>query len=203
MIPYQPRPDVDIKPADDSTPKEVLLSLGGGGSVEDLATIIGSMDKKIEVVAAAQFKEVLFPDRDQRLSTFLEESNRRRILSVLDVDYAVIIGDLKKVTLKEKGGMGFYMGFFGAGYEEREARLDATIIDMRTGRLKRKLAAEAHGTSGGIGLFYGLILISDEEGSVERGLGKKVAETLSALSRKDNIRILIFGMVPTMDRSQR
>lgn len=196
FIPYEPDSDVDIAPPADSQPHETRLSCDGDGDglVERLSTIVQSTDERIEVVDTAELKELLFPDGDQRLSTFLEEENRGRIAGMLDIDYLVITGDFKKVTLDEKGHMGFFMGFFGAGYEKREATLEATIFDMRTGKALNRLKAEAHGTSGSVGLFYGLIIAADEKGSVEQGIGQKVAEILLGQSKDNSVRVVIFAV---------
>ena len=94
----------------------------------------------------------------------------------------------------EKGEMGFFGGFLGAGYQTTEVSCDAIIIDMHTGKRVVSLTGDAQGTSGGIGLGYGVFVFAGEEGSIEHALAEKIVETLLLHSQKNKVHITVFGI---------
>jgi hypothetical protein len=163
-----------------------------------MSELIQSEDERIEIVSASDFKDVIFPYKDYRVSSFFEAGNRRRIAKELDVDYAIFLGHLEKAILSHGGGsivliapMG-YGGFWGAEYQKEKATLSASIIDLYNERPLSRIKADAEGITGGLGVFYGLLLISLEDSSVKKGLARQIAQTLFEHSKKNSLRVTIF-----------
>jgi hypothetical protein len=90
----------------------------------------------------------------------------------------------------------FYLGFFGAGKTKGSTTYWAAVLDARTLRLVEQLTSESVGTNAGIGMFYGLFVVSDTSGSAQEDVVRHIVETMAATRPTGPVRVAFLAVEP-------
>ena len=194
MIPYEPSADVSLSDDGHMPLGDLMVTVGPRELLEKVSEEIEKADSKIEITDPIAFRDAAFPSGNWRITRLLEKGNCRRVSRELGVEYLVLVGEVKEIEGDEVGGIGVWIGFYGAGYAEEEVRLSATIIDMANERHLFDIDSSARGTSSGVGLFYGLFIVPMTESGAIEGLGQEIAKRIRNSSSKENIKIAVLAM---------
>ena len=194
MVPYEPSADVSLSENKHMPLGDLMVTVGPRELLEKVSKEIEKADARIEITDPIAFRDTAFPSGDWRIARLLEKGNCRRVSRELGVEYLVLVGEVKEIQGDEVGGIGIWVGFYGAGYSEEEVRLSATVIDLINERHLFDIDSSAQGTFSGVGLFYGLFIVPMTESGAIEGLGREIAKQIRASSAKENIKIAVLAM---------
>jgi len=192
VIPYTPPSETQHDLTDVPSPEQVLLSIGARRFLEKMADGLQKAEPRIEYVDAQTFIDTAAPEGDLTLARLLEPGTSERI-AALRTDYLVIVGEAEDEILKSSGGMLAYAGFFGAQKITGSTRYWAAVIDLHTMQLLEQLTTSSTGTDAGIGLFYGLFVVSNTDGSARKGVIRNLAAMLTAAKPEGPIRLVVVA----------
>jgi hypothetical protein len=192
IIPYTPPSETQHDLADVPNPEQVLLSVGPRRFLEEMAEALHDQEPRIEYVDGQTFIDTAAPDGDLTLARLLDPATRDSIAG-LQADYLVLLGEAEGEVLKTSGGMLAYIGFYGAQKTTGATRYWAALIDLRTMRLMEQLTTTSTGTDAGLGLFYGIFVVSNTEGSAQKGVIRNVAEVLSSARPEGPVRLVMLA----------
>jgi hypothetical protein len=193
IIPYSPESEQALSEEVQFPIDDLLVTVGPRKRLEEVSKAISNTSDRISIVDPVEFRDVAFPDGDWRLTRLLEKGTGQRIFQALGVRYLVLMGELKEAVTNEQGGVGIWVGFYGAGSADYEATLSAILIDLQNERAIYDIQSTAEGAGGGVGLFYGLFIAPDSVGSAEKGLAHKIVDVLEALEQSEIIRIAVLA----------
>lgn len=195
VIPYTPPSETRHDLAEVPSPEQVRLSVGPRRFLEKMTERLQKEEPRIEYVDGQTFIDTAVPDGELTLERLLEPATSERIAG-LQTDYLVVVGEAEDETLKNSGGMLAYLGFFGAQKTKGSTRYWAAVIDLHTLQLVEQLTTTSTGTDAGVGLFYGIFVVSNTDGSARQGVIRNLAATLASAKPEGPIRLVVLAREP-------
>jgi hypothetical protein len=193
VIPYTPPSETQQDLTDVPDQDHVLLSVGPRRFLEGMAKSLQDQESRIEYVDGQVFLDTAAPDGELTLARLLDPATRDRIAG-LQTDYLVLFGEVEGEAPKTSGGMQItHMGFWGAQKTTDTTRYWAALIDLRTMRATEQLITTSTGTHVLLGLFFGIIVISDTDRSAQKGVIRNVAEALSRAKPDGPLRLVMLA----------
>jgi hypothetical protein len=192
VIPYTPPSETQQDLTDVPDQDHVLLSVGPRRFLEGMAKSLRDQESRIEYVDGQVFLDTAAPDGHLTLARLLDPATRDRIAG-LQTDYLVLFGEVEGEVPKTSGGMMIYMGFWGAQKATDATRYWVALIDLRTMRVIEQLITTSTGTDVALGLFYGIIVISDTDKSAQKGVIRNVVEVLSRAKPDGPLRLVMLA----------
>jgi hypothetical protein len=192
VIPYQPEPETRHELADVPGAELIRLSVGPRQFLEEMREAICKADPRIAPVDGQAFIDAAAPDGELTLARLLEPATGERI-EPLAVDYLVLLGEPEDRELASRGGMVFYLGFFGLGESTNSSSYWAALVDLEQLRLVEQISSTATGTDRGVGLFYGLFIASDTRGGAQKGLVRDLVAGIAGVRPAGPVRIVLLA----------
>jgi len=175
-IPYKTASETKHDLSQVPNPELVRLSVGPRHDLEEMAEAVLKQDKRLQQVDGQTFIDAAAPEQELTLARLLEPATYA-LIEPLQVDYLVVFSEPEDETLGHVGG---FIPFLGIGGSTASTSAWAAVIDMRQQRLVEQLQSKSVGKSGGVIYgFYGLALEADTKGGAQRGLARRVAETIA------------------------
>lgn len=195
VIPYEPEAETRHALEDVPDPELVGVSVGPRRFLAQMSKAIRKADPRIEDVDGQAFIDAAAPDGKLTLAGLLDPATGPRI-EALDVDYLVLLAEPETEELRSRGGMGFYLGFFGLFETKSSSIFWAAIVDLEELKLVEQLTSTATGTDRGVGLFYGLFIVSDTRGGAEKALVGRVVDDIAAARPAGPVRVVFLASEP-------
>lgn len=192
ILPYTPSAETVRSPCPMPLEEKVQLNIGPRHLLDEVAGEIQSRLPAMVEVDRLEFRDAAFPDGGWTLGQLLDGEQGCRNLPQ-PADYLVLIGQPQYDTVDSKGGVAFYLGFFGAGKSTSTGDFSALVIDLRHCCPVNVVTAESEGTNLGAGLFYGLFIYPMVDRSVLDGLGRGVADLLAESSSGAPLRVVVMA----------
>jgi hypothetical protein len=196
VIPYRTGSETKHDLSEIANPERVRLTVGPRQFLDHMAKEVQKEDKRLQRVDGQTFIDTASPEQELTLARLLDPSTRA-LIEPLHVDYLVVFGEPKDATLESKGGMTFYMGFVGLAKSKTSTSYWAAVIDVQQLQLVEQLTSEAVGTDAGIGLFYGLFVVSDTGGSAQRAVIRHIVDTIARVKPTGPVRVVFLADEPT------
>jgi hypothetical protein len=171
---------------------EIYLTIGPRTFLDQLEAAIKDEAPDAVFVDRLLFRDALFPDGGWTLRQLLGREAGCGSGSP-QADYLVLIGRPQYAKSHEKGGVVFYLGFFGAAKSETTGELSALIIDLKDCRPVTIVTARAEG--GGVRcrpLLWPVYLPQDRQ-ERPRLFRAGVAEALRELGPRRGLRIALMA----------
>ncbi|MFO7692396.1 MAG: hypothetical protein R6V57_04860 [Vicinamibacterales bacterium] len=195
IIPYEPEAETRHELADVPDPELVRLSVGPRRMLAEMGEAICKAEPRIEAVNGQAFIDAAAPDGELTLARLLDAGTGPRIES-LGLDYLVVLAEPVDQELHSRGGMAFYLGFFGLVESKTSSSLGAAIVDLKELKLVEQVTSTATGTDRGVGLFYGLFIVSDTRGGAEKALVRGIIDDIAAARPAGPVRIVLLASEP-------
>ncbi len=193
IVPYKPKAEIVDQREVEVDSAAFVVTIGPRQMIERFTEAIEDRDEAIMVVPPQEFIDAAFLDEDASLAKMLEPATCARVRERMGTDYLVLIGEVTESTRDEHGGMGFYMGFFGAQSSEEHATAVATVIDLVNSKPLSEVSSHAQGRSRGVGVFYGLFVVPLTDSSARDGLARAVVADIRSQSGPGKVRIAVLA----------
>ncbi len=196
VVPYKPPAAASHDRDTVLDASRTVLTLGPRTQIEALSETIRDLDRAVVVVPPQEFLDVAFTDGNVTLARMLDPETCARVRDRLGTDYLVLVGIATRSTLDRKGGVVFYIGFFGATSTTEIATSQATLVDLRNAQQLGNVSSRAEGKSGGVGLFYGLFVHPMTETSAREELARAVVAAIRERAGPGPLRIAVLAAEP-------
>jgi hypothetical protein len=195
VIPYQPPAETSHDIAAIANPERLRLSVGPRQFLEKMARDVLRENERLQQVDGQTFIDTASPEQELTLARLLEPSTRG-LIGPLGADYLVLLGQPTDKSLKSKGGMLLHLGFFGATEQKSSTAYWAAVIDARRLQVLEQLTSEATGTDVGVGLFYGLFVVSDTAGSARKNAIREIAGAIASAKPTGRVGVAFLAVEP-------
>ncbi len=196
VVPYRPTAEPTKHDLSEiPNPERIRLSVSPRVFLEKMAKDVLNQDKRLQQVDGQTFIDTASPEQELTLARLMDPATQTRI-EPLKADYLVLLGERKDVNLKQAGGMFIYIGFYGLGKSKKSTTYWAAVIDLRKLQLVEQLTSQAMGTDAGAGLFYGLFVVSDTNGSARNDVTRHIVETIVGAQPAGPIRVVFVSDEP-------
>lgn len=192
-VPYSVPPTVEhidsVELAEDG-----LVSIGPRRFLEKLAQNIASKEPRIEFIDGLAFRDAAFPQGGWRQTDLLESSIMAHVARKLDVRLLVLVGpEDMTVVSDEKDRL---VPMLGGTYTGREhSELDATVIDVQTAKIVKRMRVSASGRGGLVMYFIvGAAVIPRTQAAVIEGISSSIADTIREHVSEGTIRIALLAV---------
>jgi TPR repeat protein len=192
IIPYTPPSETQHARAEVANPDQVVLSVGPRKFLGKMADALRDEVSRVEFLDGQTFIDTAAPEGGLTLALLSQPAARERI-AALGADYLILLGEPEDELLKSWGGVVPYIGFYGAAKTTASTRYWAALIDLQTMQLVEQLTTTATGTDAGLGLFYGIFVVSDTGGSAQKGVVRDLAQALAAGRPDGPIRVVMLA----------
>jgi hypothetical protein len=189
MVPYTPSAESTRALYPIAAEKNFIVTIGPRKLLDSVSEALKKEASAIELVDRLEFRDRTWPDGGWTLHQLLEG----RGPGGLPADSLVVVGSIHHVETKKRGGMTFYIGFYGLTKTDETAELSALVIDLRTMLPVTVVTTTTKGSDFGVGLFYGLFIIADMEKSVLRGLSRDIALVLKEIGAGKPLRVAVMA----------
>jgi hypothetical protein len=174
IVPYRPAAETHQELSAIANPDRIRLTVGPHQFLAKMAHAVLRENPRLQQVDGQALIDSASPTQELTLARLLDPSTRA-LIAPLDLDYLVLLGQPVDRTLKKTGDVILYLGFFGATRQESSSTYWAAVIDARQLQVLGQLTSESRGTDSGVGLFYGLFIVSDTSGSVRDNAARQIA----------------------------
>lgn len=193
VIPYQPEPETQHELAEVPRPELIRLSAGPRQFLAEMSEEIRKGDPRLEPVDGQAFIDAAAPDGELTLADLLDPTIRPRIES-LAVDLLVLLDEPEEQeTVSIDMMSGSYFGFLGFEKSTRSSSYRATLIDLERLQVVDQVRSTATGTDAGVGLFYGLFIVSDAAGGAQRGLVRDLIAGMTGVRPEGSVRLVLLA----------
>jgi hypothetical protein len=166
----------------------------------DVAESITDRDDNIVVIDGELFRDTAFPEGDWTLNKLLMPETCRRINKQLDVDYLVLVSTEGVIEGEPEG---FYF-LVGAMASDEEIKIDAMLLDLKTGNSVCQISSEAHGKEKAfIWIIVALATGPATEYSAITDLGEEIAHVIRARAKSEKVRIAIMAVENIIEENGR
>jgi hypothetical protein len=201
IVPYKPKAETHQDLSAIANPERIRLTAGPRRFLEKMAQAVLKENPRLQQIDGQAFIDAASPTQELTLARLLEPSTRA-LIAPIEVDYLVLLGQPVDRTLKKKGDVILYLGFFGATRQESSSSYWAAVIDARQLQVLGQLTSESRGTDSGVGLFYGLFIVSDTSGSARDNAVRQVAATLASARPSGPARVAFVAVEPIATAAQ-
>jgi hypothetical protein len=195
IIPYRPGAETRHDQAAIANPGQLRLSVGPREFLEDMTEAVSKQDRRVEPVDGQTFIDTASPAGELTLARLLDPTTRD-LIAPLQLDYVVLLAEPASKIIDDKGGYVFYLGFFGLGKTRESTTYWAAVFDARQLQMIEQLNSESVGTDAGIGLFYGLFVVSDTSGSARKDVVRHIVETIATARPTGPVRVVFTAVEP-------
>lgn len=192
IIPYTPPSETQHERVEVANPDQVVLSVGPRTFLGKMADELRDEVSRVELLDGQAFIDTAAPEGGLTLALLSQPAARERI-AALGADYLILLGEPGDELLKSWGEVVPYLGFYGAAKTTASTRYWAALIDLQTMQLVEQLTTTATGTDAGVGLFYGIFVVSDTGGSAQKGVVRNLAQALAAGKPDGPIRVVMLA----------
>jgi hypothetical protein len=201
IIPYRPSAETVHDRAEIANPESLRLSVGPRVFLDEMAKAVSKADPRVQAVDGQTFIDTASPTQDLTLAG-LKEPATKTLIQPLQLDFVVLFAQPVDKQIDAKGGMLFYLGFFGLGKGKTSTTYWTAVLDAKTLTLVEQLRSESVGTDAGIGLFYGLFVVSDTSGSAQTDAVRHIVETMAATRPAGPLRVAFLAVEPIATPAQ-
>lgn len=201
IVPYRPAAETHQDFSAIANPDRIRLTIGPRRFLAKMAHAVLEENPRLQQVDAQVFIDSASPTRELTLARLLDPSTRS-LFAPLDLDYLVLFGQPVDRTLQKQGDVILYLGFFGATRQQSSSTCWAAVIDARQWQVLGQLTSESKGTDSGVGLFYGLFIVSDTSGSARDNAARQVAATLGRARPSGPARVAFVAVEPIATAEQ-
>lgn len=171
----------------------VQLSPEANDTSTDFSKQVADLSDNIEIVDVTRLRDIAFADEDWNLDELMQPATRQRIMEELDLQYVVILGELKRTYNDDEGS--FYIPFVvGAVAGEELSSLSAIIVDLKEGEAISKIDSVAHSTQR---LFiYVIVAVGNmplTRSSAIKGLAEETARIFDDIAESKTLRIAVIN----------
>jgi hypothetical protein len=195
IIPYRPPAETASDRAEIANPESVRLSVGPRQFLEEMAKAVSKADQRVQLVDGQTFIDTASPTGDLTLAR-LQDPATKSLIQPLQLDYVVLFAEPVDQKIDGKGGMIFYLGFFGAGQGKGSTTYWAAVLDAGTLKLVEQLSSKSTGTDTAVGLFYGLFVVADTGGSARNDVVRHILATMAAGHPNGPVRVAFLAVEP-------
>jgi hypothetical protein len=195
IVPYRPAAETHQELSAIANPDRIRLTVGPHQFLAKMAHAVLRENPRLQQVDGQALIDSASPTQELTLARLLDPSTRA-LIAPLDLDYLVLLGQPVDRTLKKTGDVILYLGFFGATRQESSSTYWAAVIDARQLQVLGQLTSESRGTDSGVGLFYGLFIVSDTSGSARDNAARQVAATLAGARPSGPARVAFVAVEP-------
>lgn len=194
IIPYEPSADIAYASEEPPLAEDMIITAGPRKLLLEVSDAIQQANPDIDVVDSLYFRDRAFPDGDWRVARVMDASNCKLIAHASGVDYLVLVAP---VQVREDGIDGpfvVWIGFYGIGTTDSEAKLSATVIDLRRGQVLLRVESTAQGKGGALGWFYGVFVVPETLSGAIEGLGQEVAKSIAREGDSKKIKLAVLAL---------
>jgi hypothetical protein len=204
IIPYRPAAETRHDQAAIANPGQLRLNVGPRVFLSDMMKAVSKEDRRVQPVDGQTFIDTASPTGDLTLAR-LQDPATRELIAPLQLDYIVLLAAPADKVIDDKGGYVFYLGFFGLGKTREATTYWAAVLDARQLQLVEQLQSESVGTDAGVGLFYGLFVVSDTSGSARKDVVRHIVETIATARPTGPVRVAFTAVepIPTAEQLER
>jgi hypothetical protein len=204
IIPYRPAAETRHDQAAIANPGQLRLTVGPRVFLSDMMKAVSEEDRRVQPVDGQTFIDTASPTGDLTLAR-LQDPATRELIAPLQLDYIVLLAAPADKVIDDKGGYVFYLGFFGLGKTREATTYWAAVLDARQLQLVEQLESESVGTDAGVGLFYGLFVVSDTSGSARKDVVRHIVETIATARPTGPVRVAFTAVepIPTAEQLER
>ena len=170
-----------------------VISIGPRRLLEELSEEITKAYRDIEIVDGLQFRDTAFPEGGWKLETFLQPGVSRQVSDKLEVDYLVLIGEMKIDEGEEDGFLVPLVA--GAMSIESASSISAVIMDLRTGKLVSRIECKARGTTRMV--YYVIFIVGSGPVSLvsgaAEGLAREIGKVITELAPAGKRRVAVLS----------
>jgi len=195
VIPYRPDAETQHDRAAIAAPERLRVSVGPRNFLDEMAKAVSKADSRVQPVDGQTFIDTASPARDLTLAR-LQDPATLELIKPLQLDYVVLLAEPADKVIDASGDMLFILGFFGLGKVQGSTTYWATVLDARTLTLVDQLTSRSVGTDAGIGLVYGLFVLSDTSGSARKDLVSHLVETMATARPSGPLRVAFLAVEP-------
>jgi len=195
IIPYRPAAETRHDQAAIANPGQLRLSVGPREFLADMTKAVSKADRRVQPADGQAFIDTASPAGELTLAGLLDPATRD-LIAPLQLDYVVLLAEPTSKVIDDKGGYVFYLGFFGLGKTRGSTTYWAAVLDARQLQMIEQLNSESVGTDAGIGLFYGLFVVSDTSGSARKDVVRHIVETIATARPTGPVRVVFIAVEP-------
>ena len=195
IIPYRPGAETRHDQAAIANPGQLRLSVGPREFLTDMTKAVSKEDRRVQPVDGQTFIDTASPTGELTLAGLLDPATRD-LIAPLQLDYIVLLGEPANKVINNKGGYVFYLGFFGLGKTTGSTTYWAAVLDARQLQMIEQLTSVSVGTDAGVGLFYGLFVVSDTGGSARKDVVRHIVETIATARPTGPVRVAFTAVEP-------
>lgn len=178
-----------------------VVSLGQRRLLKEISNEITKIYHDIQIVDGLLFRDTAFPEGGWVFADLLEPGVIRNIGDQLNIDYLVLLGEIKSSEEEVKG---FFLPLVaGAMSGEGSFSLSAIIMDLKTEKLVTMLECETHGTTHI--LYYVIIAVGNEPtyaSTTIESLAKEIGKVLTELDPLGKKRVAVLGLETPSDDTE-
>lgn len=195
IIPYRPSAETVHDRAEIANPERLRLSVGPRTFLDEMAKAVSKADERVRPVDGQTFIDTASPTQDLTLAQ-LKDPATRTLVEPLNLDFVVLFAEPVDKQIDGKGEVVFYLGFFGLAEAKGSTTYWTAVLDAKTLTLVEQLTSESVGTDAGVGLFYGLFVVSDTSGSARKDAVRHIVETMATKRPTGALRVAFLAVEP-------
>ena len=193
--PYPVKPDVSRTEDVSLAANDIEVTLEPRFLLRKFSEALQDAHQNIEIVDDPKLISAALPEGGRALRDVLRPDNCRHIAEQLNVTYLVLIGSLYEHEGELEGSFMIFIGAWGVGKQELEARFSATIIDLSSGNPLCQVTADADATIAFAGWFFPFIVGPWAEGDLNtiKSVADEVGKVIVEDANSETVRIVVMA----------